>query len=80
VLKDEMIGEPPAPFIFFFLTVTPASGLSTIRLKATNVATITMIVAAVLTILLTLAHSRDLAKATRRPSPDGAVTEKRFFD
>jgi hypothetical protein len=60
VLKDEMIGEPPAPFAFSFLTVTPASGLSTIRLKATYVATITMIVAAVLMILLILAHSHDV--------------------
>jgi hypothetical protein len=61
VLKDEVIGEPPAPFAFSFLTVTPASGLSTIRLKATYVATITMmIVAAVLMILLILAHSHDV--------------------
>jgi hypothetical protein len=60
VLKEEMIGGPSAPFAFFFLTVTPASGLSTIRLKATNVATITMIVAAVLMILLILAHSHDV--------------------
>ena len=57
VLKDEMIGEPPAPFAFSFLTVTPASGLSSIRLTATYAATIMMIVAAVLIILLILARS-----------------------
>jgi hypothetical protein len=76
VLEEEMMGGPPAPLAFFFLTVTPASGLSTIRLKATNVATITKIVAAVLMILLILAIAMTLAKATRRPSPDGAVTEE----
>jgi hypothetical protein len=60
VLKKEMIGGPPAPFTFSFLTVTPASGLSTIRLKATYAATITIIAAAVLMILHILAHGHDV--------------------
>jgi hypothetical protein len=59
MLKEEIAGEPAAPSALSFLTVTPASGLSSIRLTATYAATIMMIVAAVLIILLILAHSHD---------------------
>jgi hypothetical protein len=60
VLKEEMIDGSPAPFAFSLLTVTPASGLSTTRLKATYAATIAIIAAAVLMILHILAHRHDV--------------------